>query len=389
MHKLIRLTTVPVSLDKLLEGQLNFMSAYYEVVAISGASDLLTKVANKEGVRVIPITFTRTISPIKDIIAVIRIYRIFRFEKPFIVHTHTPKAGTLGMLAALLARVPNRLHTVAGLPLLEITGMKRKLLDIVEKFTYMFATKVYPNSFGLYDVILKNKYANKEKLKVIGNGSSNGIDTSFFNPDLVKKETRERLKEELGISEKDFVFIYIGRLVKDKGINELVEAFKSLNQKYPAAKLLLIGNFEKDLYPIKNETEVEIKNNNSIIFAGYQSDVRAYYAVSDVLTFPSYREGFPNVPMQASAMGIPSIVTDINGCNEIIEDGVNGFIIPVKDTKALYDKMEYLFLNRNVTLKMGSLARIPICEKYERTFVWNEILKEYRSLEQESMKSKS
>lgn len=384
MQKIIRVTTVPVSLGGLLEGQLKFMSQYYEVVGISSQEGTrLQEVADAEEVRVIPVEMTRKITPIKDLKAVYQLYKIFKAEKPQIVHSHTPKAGTLSMMAAFFARVPHRLHTIAGLPLLEVKGPKRILLDIVEKFTYGFATMIYPNSFGLKQIILDLKYTKERKLKVIANGSSNGIDTSHFNPSLYSINNTFALKKELGISSEDLVFVFVGRIVKDKGINELISAFKTLNESYKQIKLLLVGSYEKELDPVLPETEQEISENPNIISVGWQTDVRPYFAVSDVLAFPSYREGFPNVVMQAAAMGITSIVTDINGCNEIISDGVNGLIIPPKDEEQLRLQMKALIEDKDLVDRLSKEARTMICELYERKQVWKALLQEYRALQGE------
>src|SRR5690554_925930 len=209
--KLIRITTVPVSLKTLLKGQHRFMSENgFEVVGISSKGEELQEVSTDENIRTIAVEMTRTISPFQDLKSVWQLYKIFKKEKPQIVHTHTPKAGVVGMLAAKLAGVPNRLHTVAGLPLLVTQGNKRKLLDFVEKKTYSWATKVYPNSKGLYVIILKNKYATVDKLKVIGKGSSNGIDTLHFNPDLISEIQKQELRTSLGIHPEDFVYLFVG-----------------------------------------------------------------------------------------------------------------------------------------------------------------------------------
>jgi glycosyltransferase involved in cell wall biosynthesis len=380
--KLIRITTIPASLGGLLGGQLNFMSEHYEVVGISSAGHnyKLTKIGEKEGVRVIPVEMTRQITPIKDLKATWELYRIFRREKPFIVHTHTPKAGTLGMLAAYLARVPHRLHTIAGLPLLEATGKRRWLLDQVEKMTYAWATKIYPNSFGLKDIILTNRYTRPQKLKVLGNGSSNGINTRYFDPSAVTEEEKESLRQSLGIRPEDFVFVFVGRLVKDKGINELVRAFEKTQEIAGNVKLILVGPFEKELDPLEPETERAIASNKSIFTVGWQDDVRPYFALSDVLAFPSYREGFPNVVMQAGAMGLQSIVTDINGCNEIIVPGKNGVIIPPKDTRALATEMIRACKEPKDPARREQCRRM-IVERYDQAFIWNAILKEYEALE--------
>lgn len=384
--KLIRITTVPASLGGLLEGQLKFMTQYYDVVGIaSSQKGGLTKVGKEENIRVIPVEMTRKITPVQDFKAVWQLYKIFKKEKPFMVHTHTPKAGTLGMMAAYLAKVPHRLHTVAGMPLLVAKGRKRKLLDLVEKITYWCATKVYPNSFGLKDIILENNFTTEKKLKVIGNGSSNGIDTEHFDNKLYSKEDKLNLRNSLGIKESDFVFLYVGRVVKDKGVNELVEAFKLLTKKgVENCKLVLLGTFEDELDPISPQARQEIDSNPNIVYMGWQSDVRPYFSISNVFAFPSYREGFPNVVMQAGAMGIPSIVTNINGCNEIIIPNQNGVIIPVQDAQSLFESMKLFYENHfDQDPKFDydpEKIRKLIVEGYSRKAIWEAIRKEYASL---------
>ena len=384
--KLIRITTIPLSLEKLLEGQLSYMNQYYEVTAIAAEKDRLEAYGRDNGVNTFWVEMTRAITPLMDAKAVWKLYKYFKREKPLIVHTHTPKAGIVGMLAAKLAGVPLRLHTVAGLPLMETTGNKRKLLDFVEKLTYRLATKVYPNSKGLKDIILKEGFAEEKKLKVLGKGSSNGIDTKYFDPSNYSETEQLKLRRELGIPEKDLVFIFIGRLVSEKGINELVVAFKRLQEQKPNVSLLLVGPFEEDLDPLSGESLKAIESHPKIYTTGYQVDVRPYFAVSDVLTFPSYREGFPNVVMQAGAMGLPSIVSNINGCNEIIKEDKNGIIIPVKDEGALFNAMELLAGNEEFRRKLASNSREEICKYYEREEFWQILLKEYKSLEQEVIK---
>ena len=379
--KLIRITTVPGSFGSLLKGQLNFMSQHYDVLAISSEGDgYLEEYSQREHIRVIPVEMTRKITPFKDLMAVWKLYRIFRKERPFIVHTHTPKAGTLGMTAAYFARVPHRLHTIAGMPLFEQTGMKRKMLDFVEKITYKFATKVYPNSFAMLEIILQQKYTVKKKLKVLGKGSSNGVDHTFFDPGLYSADENLELRKSLGIGASDFTYVFVGRLVKDKGINELVAAFKTINKMYTDVKLLLVGGFEQDLNPITKETELEMRENGNIVLAGPKRDVRPYFAIADLLTFPTYREGFPNVVMEAGAMGLPAIVTDINGCNEIIINDKNGVIIPPKDEAALTNEMIRFYEDRARLATMANLCRELITSRFNRPYMWGEILKEYQSL---------
>lgn len=379
-QKLIRITTVPLSLDKLLSGQLRFMSAHYEVIAVAAEKEYLEKIGVKEEVRTFHLEMSRKITPIADLLAVLRLYLFLRKEKPFLVHSHTPKAGIVGMLAAKCAGVPHRLHTVAGLPLLESSGFKRKLLDLVEKTTYACATRVYPNSVGLKNIIINNKYCNPNKLNVIAQGSSNGIDTNFFNPNLFSVEQKDLLRDKLALKKEDFVFVFVGRLVKDKGINELVEAFEKVYEKNDKARLLLVGDYEADLDPLSPITLQSITQNEAIIAVGFQYDVRPYFAIANALVFPSYREGFPNVVMQAGAMSLPCIVSDINGCNEIIIEEQNGTIIPVKNTMAIVEKMVLFMENTDYYTMLHANARNRILSRYDQRVVWEAILAEYAAL---------
>ena len=385
MKKLIRITTVPISFKVLLKGQLRFMASNgFDVKGVSSEGEELKKVIENEEIVMEAINMSRKITPFQDLKSLWEMWNFLRKEKPQIVHTHTPKAGIIGMLAARLAGVPHRLHTVAGLPLMEATGIKRKILNFVEKLTYSSATRVYPNSKGLYDFILQNNFIQSNKLKIIANGSSNGINTAFFSPAQVSEIEKVALREKLNIQPDDFVFVFVGRIVSDKGINELIKAFSELqtaeNNELTGIKLLLVGGLESDLDPLNPETLAEINQNKDIISAGFQQDVRPFFAISDALAFPSYREGFPNVVMQAGAMGLPSIVSDINGCNEIIVEGENGLIIPSKNVEKLKEKMLTLARDKNLYVKLKENSRRMIENRYEQSVVWNALLEEYEGL---------
>jgi glycosyltransferase involved in cell wall biosynthesis len=380
LAKLIRTSTVAMSLDKLIEGQLAFLSKYYNIIAVSGGGELLKEVGKREQVKTIPIEMQRSISPLKDSISLFKLYRLFKKEKPQIVHSITPKAGLLSMLAAYFAKVPIRVHTFTGLIFPTKTGAFQKLLILMDKLLCACATNIYPEGAGVRNDLLSYKITNKP-LKVLANGNINGIDTSSFNPENFSKEQNKILRKELALKEDDFVFIFIGRLVGDKGINELVAAFDTLSKRFQNIKLLLVGAFESDLDPLNNQTLKMIDDNSAILSAGFQQDVRPYFAIADALVFPSYREGFPNVVLQAGAMGLPSIVSDINGCNEIIKEEENGLIIPVKDSEAIYKAMKRLLENSVLKNKLQQNARNMITELYEQKIVWESLLKEYKSLE--------
>lgn len=385
MKKLIRITTVPISFKVLLKGQLRFMASNgFDVKGVSSEGEELREIHENEGIVMEAINMSRKITPFQDLKSLWEMWNFLRKEKPQIVHTHTPKAGIIGMLAARLAGVPHRLHTVAGLPLMEATGIKRKILNFVEKLTYSSATRVYPNSKGLYDFILQNNFTQSNKLKIIANGSSNGINTAFFSPAQVSEIEKVALREKLNIQPDDFVFVFVGRIVSDKGINELIKAFSQLqtaeNNEQIGIKLLLVGGLESDLDPLNPETLAEINQNRDIISVGFQQDVRPFFAISDALAFPSYREGFPNVVMQAGAMGLSSIVSDINGCNEIIVEGENGLIIPSKNVEKLKEKMLTLARDKNLYIKLKENSRRMIENRYEQSVVWKALLEEYEGL---------
>ncbi|WP_312322419.1 glycosyltransferase family 4 protein [Soonwooa sp.] len=378
--KLIRVTTVPISLEKLLGKQLSFMDQHFDLTAVSADASALVEVGKKLGVKSYPVEMTRQITPVQDLKALWKMYRFLKSERPDVIHSHTPKAGLVSMLAAKLAGVPHRLHTVAGLPLMEAQGLKRKILMLVEQLTYTAATHVYPNSKGLSDFILENKLTTSSKLKVIANGSSNGIDTTYFDKDNLDQNDLLVLKKSLKIEDDDKVFIFVGRLVCDKDLNELIEAFDELGKDNVKTKLILVGTFEDELDPLQTSTLEKIKSNSNIINVGWQTDVRPYLAIADILTFPSYREGFPNVVMQAGAMGLASIVSNINGCNEIIIEYKNGLIIPVKNKKVLAEAMQKLLNDQALLNSLKTNARPMIVDRYQQQVVWDALLTEYKSL---------
>lgn len=381
-HKLIRVTTLPISMEKLLENQLDFMQSYFEITAISCSESegtSLKKYCQNVGIKTFPIEFTRSITPLKDLKAILKLYNFLKKEKPEIIHSHTPKAGMVSMIAAKLAKVPIRLHTVAGLPLEESRGIKKTLLKTVEKITYAAATKVLPNSNGLKQTLLEFNLCPEKKINIIGKGSSNGINTDYFDPEKISEIEVTNLKNELGFTGDETILIYIGRLVKDKGVNELITTFDSISKSHPNCRLLLLGYYEQERDPLNEDTLRMIKENPSIIERGFIKDIRPYLLFSSFLVFPSYREGFPNVVLQAAAMQLPAIVTDINGCNEIIQNNYNGLIIPKKNSEALEEAIQYLIENKSVLKNMKSSSRNFVVENFSREIIWNELLNMYTS----------
>ncbi len=379
--KLIRTATIATSLDVLLKGQLCFLQKHFEVLAVSGNDQYLETVKNREGVEVIDIPMCRKISFINDLVSLFRLYKTFRKEKPLIVHSITPKAGLLSMLAAYMARVPIRMHSFTGLVFPTQKGLFQQLLINMDQLLCRFATHVYPEGQGVkIDMLIYN--ITKKPLKVLANGNINGIDTSYYNPDSISEVQKQTLRKQLGIASNDLVFCFVGRLVGDKGINELVKAFSEIEklQASKNAKLLLLGSYEQELDPLAENTLQAIEASPNIIACGWQEDVRPFLAIGDVFVLPSYREGFPNVVLQAGSMGLPCIVTDINGSNEIIIDGVNGCIIPPKNAHALNQSMQLFLENPSLREMLAENARPLIASRYEQELVWDALLEEYKKL---------
>lgn len=364
--KIIRTSTIPLSLNTFCRGLLRELQEEegYEVVAVSSPGPQLEEVATREGVKTVAVPMERHMSPLKDLVSLMRLIRVFRREKPMMVHSMTPKAGLLSMMAARLAGVPLRVHTFTGLVFPTATGLTKRILMFTDRLTCACATHIIPEGEGVKNDLISHHITGKP-LQVLGHGNIRGIDLDHYDPDRddVAEQASEIRRGDL------FTFIFIGRLVGDKGINELVEAFGRLNREHPETRLLLVGPEEQDLDPLRPETLSAIRSDMHIEAVGRQNDVRPWLAASDVLVFPSYREGFPNVVIEAGAMGLPSVVTDINGSREIIIEGQNGIIIPPRNAEALFQGMKRLFEDRCSVERMRSNARPLIASRYEQSYV--------------------
>lgn len=367
------------------------MNQYYEVVGLSNNTGRLMNVSEREGVLVIEVPMHREISLGADLKCLWKLCKIFKRERPFIVHANTPKGSLLAMMAGKLTRVPHRIYTVTGLRYQGAQGMLRWILMTMERITCFCATKVIPEGNGV-KMALEHDHITKKPLKVVLNGNINGIDTEYFSVESVARvdETqptpidvankRAAIRESLGLSADDFAFVFVGRIVGDKGMNELAACMRQLQGSHPKCKLILVGRFETEFDPLDNGIEDFFKSASNVVYVGYQKDVRPYFLAANALVFPSYREGFPNVVMQAGAMGLPSIVTDINGCNEIVTDGINGKIIPPRDSEALLKMMENFLDDLTATNSMARNARAIIQSRYEQRQVWEALREEYGKL---------
>jgi glycosyltransferase involved in cell wall biosynthesis len=361
--KIIRAVTASQSIGFFEPMVKDLQERGYEIVSVSSPGESLIRLREK-GVKVIEVPIERRISVFRDLKSLMRMISVFRKEKPFMVHSMTPKAGMLCMLAAWITRVPRRVHTFTGLVWPTSTGLKRRILMATDWLTCACATHIIPEGKGVMNDL--QNHITKKPMKVLGYGNVRGVDMEKFSRRQEVEEKAKGIKTE-GI----FTFIFVGRIVGDKGINELVSAFAELHKKYEKTRLLLIGNFEQHLDPLKAETLNVIDKHISIESLGpkYGDELLAYYAASDCFVFPSYREGFPNTVMEAGAMDLPSIVTDINGSREIIEDGVNGLIVPPKDKEALLSAMTKVLYDRELLSYMKSNSRSMIESRFEQSFV--------------------
>lgn len=380
-RKLIRITTVPMALRYLLPGQMKFMHANgFEVLMISADGKELDAVIEKEQCRHIIVPMTRKITPWQDMKCLYMLVKIFRKEKPDIVHTHTPKAGLLGMLAARMAGVKTRIHTVAGLPLMVATGCRYRLLKYIEKLTYSAATHVWPNSNSLMQFIKRNRLCKEAKLGIIGKGSSNGINLQRFDPAVLNPQVLEQVKASIHYNKDHTYLLCIGRLVKDKGIVELLHVFKQLQEEHEQLRLVLVGEYEQALDPLPEDALQEIKTNPAVLHVSWTDHVEYYMHIADYFVFPSHREGFPNVLLQAGAMGLPVICSNIAGNVDIVENNETGLIFDKGNETQLMNMLQYALSNPKHMQDMAKQLQLDIQENYRQENIWQNLLQAYKSL---------
>ncbi|RYY64397.1 MAG: glycosyltransferase family 1 protein, partial [Chitinophagaceae bacterium] len=325
----------------------------------------------------IVVPMTRKITPIQDLKCLWQLIKIFRKERPDIVHSHTPKAGLLGMLAARIAGVKTRVHTVAGLPMMVEKGAKFHLLKSIEKITYAAANHVWPNSESLFQYINKQKLTTSGKLRIIGSGSTNGINTERFNTEKLDPARMEQVKASINYSPDNTYLLSIGRLVKDKGIVETVNVFTNLHKENPALRLVLVGDFEEALDPLPAEIITTIKDNEAIIHIPWSNDVEYYMQLAHNFIFASHREGFPNVLLQAGAMKLPVICSRITGNVDIVKQNETGLIFEAGNERQLQQLIKYAISHKQVVLGMAQNLKEKVVREYQRSYIWQKIYDQY------------
>lgn len=377
---LFHVTTIPETFG-FLRGQIAYMQERgIQIHGVSSPGVGLEEVARRERIPMHPVNMSRKISPFADLRALSKLFRLFHSHQPEIVHAHTPKGGLLGVLAARLARIPVIIYGMRGLPFVTAAGMKRSVLRLSEFISCRLADRVIAVSFSIQNRALEEGFCPPQNIVVLGKGSSNGVDgRGRFNPERLPPGIRNSVRRQYDIPLDSLVIGYVGRIVRDKGIIEIEEAWRHLSQKFPELYLLLVGPLEsKD--PVPADVLARLQADPRVKFTGALADMPPMYASMDILAHPTYREGFPNTPLEAAAMTLPVVTTNVDGCPEAVVDRVTGLIIPPRDSKALADALEKLITNSNLRLEMGRAGRQRVLTDFKPEDIWRALFDNYKEL---------
>jgi glycosyltransferase involved in cell wall biosynthesis len=359
----------------------------YDVHLVSSPGSELEQAGLCEGVTTHSLPMHREIALLSDLASLFRAWRLLRLLKPDIVDAGTPKARLLFCIAAALCRVPCRVSTLHGLRLETTTGFLRRLLTWLARIECACVHHVICVSPSLRRRAIELRLAPSEKLVVIGSGSVNGVFAARFESSQTIRQEAENLRFELGIATQVPVVGFVGRLTRDKGIRELVDAYLLLQARFPALVLLLVGAFEKG-DPVDRRTRDLLENTPGIVTAGWAKNVVPFYHLMDVLSLPTHREGFGVVSIEAAAAGKPVVVSDVTGVVDAVVDGVTGFSVPVGDAKALADAIGRLLENPELARQMGEEGRRWATAEFQPERIWRGVEELYRKLYEEEVKVK-
>lgn len=368
-------TTVARTLS-FFQGQPQLWNKDFEVTAIAAEEDKLKAFAQSEGINYEYIPMHREISLFSDLCCLFRFIMLFIKERPAVVHGNTPKASMLSMLAAWITRRPIRIYMCHGLRYQTTSGLLRRVLMSMEWISCHCATIVIGVTQGVANTLVSDGLCESNKIKVIGHGSAGGIDIDKFSRDALV-DNAQNIREDLSISADDFIFCFVGRVVKDKGINELVEAFDKLSKENDKIHLMLIGPEEGESDPINDGTKKLLDSHCRIYSLGRKNDVRPYIAACNALVLPSYREGLGQVILEANALEVPCIATDIIGPRDVIESLVNGELVKVRNVDSLYHKMKEWVDNPSLVKEMAKTSRAYAESRFAQDIVRNNYYKEY------------
>jgi glycosyltransferase involved in cell wall biosynthesis len=376
--KLLHITTVPMSLT-FFRGQVGYMKERgLDVHALSSPGPDLDAFGVREGVPVSAVEMSRRITPLRDLLAIGKLVREMVRTRPTIVHAHTPKGGLLGMIAAYIYGAPVRIYHMRGLPLMGATGSRRRMLWLSEWLSCRLAGSVLCVSHSVRETAVEERICPPSKIKVLCGGSGNGVDSGGrFDPDSQDLEARREVRRKFGIPADAVVVGFVGRLVRDKGIVELVQAWSSLRDRYPAMHLLLVGPLEPQ-DPVPGDTEMVLREDPRIHLAGMDWNTPPLYAAMDVVALPTYREGFPNVPLEAAAMGLPVVATRIPGCIEAVADGETGILVAARNSQDLARAVAGYLDDPTLRRAHGHAGRERVRREFRQEAIWEALLGEYR-----------
>jgi glycosyltransferase involved in cell wall biosynthesis len=378
-HRVVHISTIDLAIRYLLLNQLlTIQQAGYDICAISSPGTEIPDV-QAAGIRHIGIPMRRTFAPLADLIALWRLYRTMRRERFGIVHTHTPKAALLGQYAALLARVPLRLHTIHGLYFPgNMKPRRRWVYVLLERITMLFSHMNLSQNPEDIPTAIQERICSPDRIQLIGNG----IDLAQFDPSEQTPERRAQIRSKIGLSPDHKVVGMVARLVAEKGYREMLEAADIIKQRSPNARFVFIGPIEPEKRDALDPAIIaDMGLDDVVYFLGHRRDMADLYAVMDVLALPSYREGFPRAPMEAAAMGVPSVVTDIRGCRQTVVDGVTGYLVPVRDAEALAARILELLSDDEKRLAFGRAARQKALAEFDERTVFSRVLETYSQLQ--------
>lgn len=378
--RICRVATVPFFLQHHLRAQIRAtVDAGHDVTLVSGDGPEVVGLKELSGVRFEQIDIPRTVSLWRDCRALWELFLLFRKERYDIVHSTTPKAGMLCAIAGAMARIPIRMHTYTGQPWMELSGPLRWVAKTGDWLTARLNTMNYADSFSQRDFLITQGVVQMHKISVIGAGSLAGVDSGRF--DLARwRDKVSGLRKQLGIAESAVLITFVGRLTRDKGMSELIQAFVRLERRQDEAMLLLVGPQEPERDPLPQNVLRHIREHPSILEIGYSNEPEKYLAMTDIFCLPSYREGFPNVVIEAAAMGIPTIGTDIVGLRDAVVDGVTGLLVPAKNVDALAQGLNRLIENAVLRQEMGTRAQARVHQRFDSRQVIAAVLKEYDRL---------
>ncbi|MDQ7785103.1 MAG: glycosyltransferase family 4 protein [Desulfomonilaceae bacterium] len=382
---LVHVTTIPLSMNRFFEGQLRFMSDHgFTVAAVSSPGTMLDEVGKREQVAVYGIPMKRRISPLSDLRSLMRLTWLFRRIRPTIVNASTPKAALLGMLAAAIARVPVRVLVLHGL----LTARRMRgfgfVLRMVSRISCLLAHRVCAVSNSVAEGMIEQRLCPRDKMKVLGNGSINGIDTERFDPGAIPESRLYRLREKLGLPADCPVIGFVGRLSVDKGIAELAQAWQLIRMQFPDARLLIIGPVDSE-NPVPSSVVDALKADPSVIMTDFvdHAELPQYYALMQVFVLPTYREGFPLCLLEASAMALPIVATRVPGCVDAVRHGVTGTLVPVHDPQSLADAVGVYLQDPRLAREHGRAGRIWVAENFNPERIWEAFRQEYVQLMRE------